>query len=241
MIEDDYNKVLSAVFKNTFINWLKSVYFKKSSEREEASSEADTKGHDFKTKEREEKNEFDKFTKEIFDLKSPEYPNFKTHLSQSKEPIKYFSLFFDIIIRTVIREKGGKEPVLKLDEYYNILSSNFQNSFIKANHSPTYESGTSTEQTIETKSEVSSFTDQSYKRKFSINYKTIDFISESIINKNKLANWVNLEFWSDFYLDKYLDDIQMKFSLRNLILIIKMLKLRKERYEKMEIKIKNKG
>lgn len=237
MLEDDFTEILSAEFKNSYVNWLKSVYSKETSK--EALSDTDPKGQYFKTKKKEEKNEFDKFTKDIFNLKTPEYMSFKNHLSQSKEPAKYFSLFFDIVIRTIIREKGAKEPILKLDEYYNILSSNFQNSFIQANHPLSYEIETSTEQTIETKTEASSFTEQPYERKLSINYDTFDFISESIINNNKLANWINLEFWSDFYLDDHLDDNQMKFSLRNLILNIKMLDYRKERYKKMGIEIKN--
>ena len=119
------------------------------------------------------------------------------------------------------------------------MSSNFQNSFIQADHSLSNESETSTEQIIDTKIEASSSTEQYYEKKLSINYDTFDFISESVINNTKLANWINLEFWSDFYLDENLDDNQMKFSLRNLILIIKMLENRKERYKKMEIKIKN--
>lgn len=237
MFEDDFTEILSAEFKNNFANWLKSVYSKETSK--EAQSDADPKGQYFKTKKKEEKKEFDKFAKDIFNLKTPEYLSFKNHLSQSKEPAKYFSLFFDIIIRTIIREKGVKELVLKFDEYYNILSSNFQKLFIQTNHPLSYESEASTEQIIETKVEASSFTEQSYERKFSINYDTFDFISESIINNNKLANWINLEFWSDFYFDNHLDDNLMKFSLRNLILIIKMLEFRKERYKKMGIEIKN--
>jgi len=239
MFEDDFTEVLSAEFKNIFVNWLESVYSKETSKREETPSDTDPKGQYFKTKRKEKKSEFDKFTKDIFNLKVPEYLSFKNHLSQSKEPAKYFSLFFDIIIKTIIRETGAKEPFLKLDEYYNILSTNFQNSFIQANHLFSYESETSTEQTIEVKSEASSFIEQSYERKLSINYETFDFISESIINNNKLANWINLEFWSDFYFDSHLNDSQMKLSLRNLILIIKMLENRKERYKKMGIKIKN--
>jgi len=237
MFEDDFTEILSAEFKNSFVNWLKSMYSEETSK--EALSDADPKGQYFKTKKKEEKKEFDKFTKDIFNLKTPVYMSFKNHLSQSKEPAKYFSLFFDIIIRNIIREKGGKEPFLKLDEYYNLLSSNIQNSFIQASHPLLSESETSTEQTIEKKTEASSLTEQSYERKLSIYYVTFDFISESIINNNKLANWVNLEFWSDFYLDNHLVDNQMKFSLRNLILIIKMLEYRKERYKKMGIKIKN--
>ena len=237
MFEDDFTEILSAEFKNNFVNWLKSVYSKETSK--EALTDTDPKGQYFKTKKKEEKNEFDKFTKDIFNLKTPEYISFKNHLSQSKDPTKYFSLFFDIIIKIIIREKGVKVPVLKLDEYYNIMSSNFQNSFIQANHPLSYANETSTEQIIETKTEASSFIEQSYQRKLSINYDTFDFISESIIINNKLANWINLEFWSDFYFDNHLDDNLMKFSLRNLILIIKMHEFRKERYKKMGIEIKN--
>ncbi|MHA2010124.1 MAG: hypothetical protein ACXACO_10960 [Promethearchaeota archaeon] len=239
MFEDDFTEILSAEFKSSFENWLKSIYSQKASKREETSTDTDPKGQYFKIKKKEEKNEFDKFSKEIFDLESPEYIRFKTQLSQLKEPAKYFSLFFDIIIRIVIKEKGVKMPILKFDEYYTILSSNFQNSLIQANPSLRYESETSNEQSSEPKTEGSSFTEQSYERKLLINHETVDFITESIVNNSKLVKWINLEYWADFYSDKHLDDKRLKSSLRNLILMIKMLEHRKERYKKMGIVIKN--
>ena len=86
MFEDDFSEILSAEFKNNFVNWLKSVYSKETSK--EALTDTDPKGQYFKTKKKEEKNEFDKFTKDIFNLKTPEYISFKNYLSQSKDTTK---------------------------------------------------------------------------------------------------------------------------------------------------------
>ncbi len=42
MFEDDFTEILSAEFKNNFVNWLKSVYSKETSK--EALTDTDPKG-----------------------------------------------------------------------------------------------------------------------------------------------------------------------------------------------------
>lgn len=239
MFSDDFTEILSAEFKSTFIKWFNTKYSKESSESKITPSDADPTGQYFMIEKEEEKKGFDMFTKDIFDLKNPEYKSFKSYLSQSRSPVKYFSLFFDIVINTVIGRNDIEEPILKLDEYYNIMSSNFQNSFIHTYQAPSDESRISAEQIIDTTIEASSSPEQFFDRRLSVNGETFKFISKSVIHNPKLITWINLEFWSDFYFDKNLDDGQMKFSLRKLILIIKMLENRRERYLKMDIKIKN--
>lgn len=125
---------------------------------------------------------------------------------------KLISIIFDRMVKILIEIRFNErdDPFLKFEELYEAL----HHKLVR----------------IKDSSEIYTLVNT----RFVVLSDTFIFIKQNIVSNEIALNWINQNYWTDYYDNIF--EKKTKYHLRNLLLLLIMIKNREERLKKMDIK-----